>query len=91
MSLPAALAAAGAMEQVARITGREPTLTRYSALILARTQTYNIAVARRDLGYHPPVSLEEGVERTLSALRLEQLRQVMDDIRTAHARAWPRV
>ena len=91
ISLPAALAAASAMEQVARITGREPTLTRYSALILARTQTYNIAAAKRDLSYTPPVSLEEGIERTLSALRLEQLRQITDDIRTAYKRAWARV
>jgi nucleoside-diphosphate-sugar epimerase len=91
ISLPAALAAAGAMEQVARLTGKEPTLTRYSALILARTQTYNIAAAKRDLAYTPPVSLEEGIERTLSALRLEQLRHVMDDIRTAYKRAWARV
>ena len=52
---------------------KEPTLTRYSALILARTQTYNIAAAKRDLGYKPPISLEEGIEQTLSALRLEQL------------------
>lgn len=91
ISLPAALAAASAMEQVARFTGKEPTLTRYSALILARTQTYNIAAAKRDLGYHPPVSLEEGIERTLSALRLEQLRQITDDIRMAYTRAWARV
>ena len=90
ISLPTALAAAGAMEQVACVTGREPTLTRYSALILARTQTYNIAAAKRDLSYHPPVSLEEGIERTLSALRLEQLRHVMDDIRTAYKQAWTR-
>jgi len=91
MSLPAALAAAGAMEKVARVTGGEPTLTRYSALILARTQTYSIAAAKRDLGYRPLVSLEEGIEQTLSALRLEQLRYVMDDIRTAYKRAWTRV
>ncbi|HEY7094501.1 MAG TPA: NAD-dependent epimerase/dehydratase family protein [Ktedonobacterales bacterium] len=91
ISLPAALAAAGAMERVARVTGREPTLTRYSALILARTQTYNIAAAKRDLGYHPPISLEEGIELTLSALRLDQLRQITDDIRMAYKRAWARV
>jgi nucleoside-diphosphate-sugar epimerase len=91
ISLPTALAAAGVMEKVARVTGREPTLTRYSALILARTQTYNIAAAKRDLGYRPLVSLEEGIEQTLSALRLEQLRHVMDDIRTAYKRAWTRV
>jgi nucleoside-diphosphate-sugar epimerase len=70
---------------------KEPTLTRYSALILARTQTYNIAAAKRDLGYQPPVTLEEGIEQTLSALRLEQLRHVMEDIRTAYKRAWARV
>jgi len=91
ISLPAALAAASVMEQVARMTGREPTLTRYSALILARTQTYNIAAAKRDLGYTSPVPLEEGIEQTLSALRLEQLRQITDDIRTAYKRAWARV
>jgi nucleoside-diphosphate-sugar epimerase len=91
ISLSAALAAAGAMEQVARVTGREPMLTRYSALILARTQTYNIAAARRDLGYQPPVSLDEGIEQTLSALRLEQLRQITDDIRMAYKQAWARV
>jgi nucleoside-diphosphate-sugar epimerase len=91
ISLPTALATAGAMEQIARLTGKEPTLTRYSALILARTQTYNIAAAKRDLDYRPPVSLEEGIERTLSALRLEQLRHVMDDIRVAYKRAWARV
>jgi 2-alkyl-3-oxoalkanoate reductase len=91
ISLPTALAAASAMEQVARITGREPTLTRYSALILARTQTYNIAAAKRDLGYQPPIPLEEGVERTLSALRLEQLRQITEDIRMAYTRAWARI
>jgi nucleoside-diphosphate-sugar epimerase len=90
ISLPAALAAAGAMEQVARVTGKEPTLTRYSALILARTQTYNIAAAKHDLGYRPPVSLEKGIEQTLSALRLEQLQHVVDDFRMAHKRAWAR-
>ena len=55
------------MEAVAAVTGREPTLTRYSAAILARTQTYDIAAAKRDLGYSPPVSFAEGMERTLAA------------------------
>lgn len=65
--LPAALLAARLMEARAALTGREPLLTRYSATILARTQTYNISAARRDLGYQPLVSVAEGIERTLRA------------------------
>ena len=67
--LPVALVAASAMEAVASVTGREPTLTRYSAAILARTQTYDISGAKRDLGYKPIVSFAEGMDRTLNSLR----------------------
>ena len=38
-------------------------------LILARTQTYDLAAARRNLGYAPVVSLAEGLERTIRAFR----------------------
>jgi nucleoside-diphosphate-sugar epimerase len=65
--VPVALAVAGLMETAAHTTGKEPLLTRYSVLILARTQTYDISAARRDLGYSPIVSLEEGIERTIAA------------------------
>jgi nucleoside-diphosphate-sugar epimerase len=57
-----------AMEARATLFGGEPLLTRYTTAILARTQTYNIEAARRDLGYVPRVSVAEGVERTLAAL-----------------------
>ena len=67
--LPAAFAAATIMEARARLTGQEPLLTRYSAAILARTQTYDIAAARHDLGYTPPIALAEGIERTIAAMR----------------------
>lgn len=68
LPVPVAHAAALLMEAGGRITGREPLLTRYSVAILARTQTYDISAARRDLGYEPVVSLEEGIRRTLAAL-----------------------
>lgn len=66
--LPVALAAASLMEATARVTAREPLLTRYSAAILARTQTYDISAAKRDLGYAPIVALDEGIERTMQAM-----------------------
>jgi nucleoside-diphosphate-sugar epimerase len=64
-----AYALAGLMEMRARLLGGEPLLTRYSVAILARTQTYNIEAARRDLGYEPRISVADGVERTLAALQ----------------------
>jgi nucleoside-diphosphate-sugar epimerase len=63
-----AYSAAAVMEAASAFTRREPLLTRYSVLILARTQTYDISAARRDLGYAPRISIAEGVERTVSTI-----------------------
>jgi nucleoside-diphosphate-sugar epimerase len=57
------------MEARAAVDGREPLLTRYGVAVLARTQTYDIAAARRDLGYRPVVSIEAGIERTVANWR----------------------
>lgn len=69
LPLAVALTLARLLEAAAARTGREPALTRATVLLLARTQTYDIAAARRDLGYRPRVSLGEGVARTVAALR----------------------
>ncbi|MFG1498373.1 NAD-dependent epimerase/dehydratase family protein [Saccharospirillum sp. HFRX-1] len=41
----------------------EPTLTRYSAALFHYHQTLNIERARRDLGYQPKISIDEGIQR----------------------------
>ena len=62
-----ALLIARLLELNAQRTGREPLLTRYTVGILARTQTYDISAAQRDLGYQPLVSVADGLARTLAA------------------------
>jgi nucleoside-diphosphate-sugar epimerase len=57
------------LELSARISGGEPLLTRYTAAILGRHQTYDITAARRDLGYEPIVPFERGLEASLAALQ----------------------
>ncbi len=69
LPLSVVMVAAAAMEAVSAITKREPTLTRYSAQILARTQTYDISRVRAVLGYSPRVSSADGLARTIDALR----------------------
>lgn len=41
----------------------EPQLTRYSVTVLTRSQTLDIGLARKELGYTPQVSLHEGLHR----------------------------
>lgn len=66
--LGAALVLARILEWRAHIIGGDPPLTRYMVSILARNQTYDITAARRDLGYAPVVSLEQGLATSLAAL-----------------------
>jgi len=52
------------MESWSRLgSGHEPLLTRYSAGVLAFSQTLDISALCRDLGYQPQVSIEEGICR----------------------------
>lgn len=57
--------AAALMEVVYRLLpGQpEPPLTRYSVALLAKNTTLDISAARRELGYQPQVSVEEGLRR----------------------------
>jgi nucleoside-diphosphate-sugar epimerase len=63
MSRTGAYAAATAMEILGKLSGNEPVLTRYTVGVLSTPMTLDISAARRDLGYAPRVSMEEGMAR----------------------------
>ena len=50
----------------------EPPMTRFLAEQLATTHWYDMAPARRDFGYVPPVSFEEGLRRLALAWRVPE-------------------
>ncbi len=63
----AAFALAGIMEAPHRwlgVPGR-PLLTRHAVLLLARDQEFPVERARREFGFRPAVSFEEGVRRSV--------------------------
>jgi len=47
----------------------EPNITRYTVSELAKNHTYSIEAAKKDLGYVPRVSAQEGLAKTLAWLR----------------------
>jgi nucleoside-diphosphate-sugar epimerase len=70
----AAYAAAGMMEGVHRLLPflGEPLLTRYSAAALGISQTLDISEAKEQLGYHPRVTLDEGLRNFAEWWREQQ-------------------
>lgn len=60
-----ALLLAWAFETTHRVTGtpHEPRLTRFVVQELCTSHWFNISAARRDLGYAPRISIEEGLRR----------------------------
>jgi len=72
-SIPASLAMSLglAMEWGYRLTGKteDPPVTRFLVRELSTTHWFNIDAARRDLGYEPRVTIEEGLKRLEHWLR----------------------
>lgn len=61
---PFVSAIARVLEARARLgSGAEPLLTRYSAGVLAFSQTLDTSAIREELGWQPRVSLDEGIQR----------------------------
>jgi nucleoside-diphosphate-sugar epimerase len=67
---PVAMGAASLLEQIYRLfrLSGEPTLTRYLVHTLADSQTMDITRAETDLGYHPRLSLDQGITRYIASL-----------------------
>ncbi len=63
--LAVAYAAGAVLEASYRLLGRtdEPRMTRFLAVQLGTSHWFDISAARRDLGYEPEVSTEEGLRR----------------------------
>ena len=57
--------AAGLLEALYRLhpSQPEPPLMRYTVGVIANSATLDISAARRDLGYNPRISVEEGFEK----------------------------
>ncbi len=67
-----AYAAGWAFEMTYRLLGltSEPRMTRFLARELSTAHWFNIDAARRDLGYAPAVSIDEGLRRLRESLRV---------------------
>jgi nucleoside-diphosphate-sugar epimerase len=48
----------------------EPRMTRFLADLLATSHYFDISKARKDFGYEPRISAEDGLDRTIEALQL---------------------
>jgi nucleoside-diphosphate-sugar epimerase len=64
--LKRALLLVGLMEDTYRAlgVGAEPPFTRLAVTQLARSRWFDLSAARRDLGYGPSITIEEGLRRT---------------------------
>jgi len=54
----------------------EPFMTRYLANVCATSQWFDISAARKDLGYQPQVSIEEGLKRLEEWLKMNKKGEV---------------
>ena len=55
-------------------TGVEPLLTSHALTLFGQTAWFNIAAARRELGYQPRVAMSEGLARVSAYLARERMR-----------------
>lgn len=71
VSLPVALAAGGTLEFLFGLLNvkNEPRMTRFLAEQLAKSHYFSHSLAKKDLGYQPIISIEEGMDRLMYWLK----------------------
>ena len=71
ISLRAAWTVGATLEAIYRLFGwtSEPPMTRFLAAQLATSHYFDISCAKRDFGYEPLISTEEGMQRLAAELR----------------------
>jgi nucleoside-diphosphate-sugar epimerase len=71
--IPVAMAAAGALELVHKLflPHKEPAITRFGIHVFAYSKTFDVTKMLTTIGA-PRISLDEGLERTVAALRKER-------------------
>ena len=71
MSLPRPIMVAGAavLEQIGRVAGWTPPLTRSAVDFFSTSYRFSWQKARQELGYEPAITLEEGIRRTVAWYR----------------------
>ncbi len=70
---PVALAVAGVMEAVSRLTGKPPRLSRYAVRVVGRQYRY-VATRAQTLGFSPSIPVEDGVVACLRPCPLPKTR-----------------
>ena len=67
---PIAYGAGGGLEIIYHLLGnkKEPNMTRFLAEQLAKSHCFSIEKAKKELGYNPRISTEEGMKRLLHSL-----------------------
>lgn len=83
MSWPLVNGLAWGLENLARLArclghDREPLLTRYSAGVLAFSQTLDIRAAQDELGYAPRIGIAEGIRRHAAWWHAQQIPQTRE-------------
>lgn len=68
-----ALAAAGLLDRIGELTGLRFPVSRKNLEFITTGRRFSIEKARRELGYEPEVTLEEGLRRTIAWYRQEGL------------------
>jgi len=73
--LPVAYAAGGLLEGLWRVLPLkgEPPMTRFVAKEMATDHWFDISAARRDLAYHPLVTMAEGTAELIEHLQLNPI------------------